>query len=174
MSAATLDIFNRHPEKVGMAACAQLINCLNSLFFAHGDRLVFTPVYHVFQMYAGHQGGQSIRTEFAAPEVNYVRDGKPASFWGLKGSASLREKVLTLTVVNPDVANPREATIDLMGASASSGTATTLTDSDIHAHNTFDSPDAVRPQSAPANISGSSFQYTFPPASVTTLEIALS
>ena len=174
MSAATLDIFNRHPEKVGMAACAQMINCLNSLFFAHGDRLVLTPVYHVFQMYAAHQGGQAIRTEFASPEVNYVRDGKPASFWGLKGSASLREKVLTLTVVNPDVANAREATIDLMGASASSATATTLTNSDIHAHNTFDSPDAVRPQSAPANISGSSFHYTFPPASVTTLEIALS
>jgi alpha-L-arabinofuranosidase len=29
-SGMTLDIFNRHPEKVAMANCAQLINCLNS------------------------------------------------------------------------------------------------------------------------------------------------
>jgi alpha-N-arabinofuranosidase len=30
-SGMTLDTFNRHPEKVAMANCAQLINCLNSL-----------------------------------------------------------------------------------------------------------------------------------------------
>jgi alpha-L-arabinofuranosidase len=174
MSAATLDIFNRHPDKVCMAACAQMINCLNSLFIGHGDRLVLTPVYHVFDMYAAHQGGQSLRTEFAVPEIGYVRDAKPASFWGLNGAASLREKVLTLTVVNPDVANPRAATIDLVGAAAQSATATVLSNSDIHAHNTFDSPDAVRPQSASTQLSGSSFEYTFPPASVTALEISLA
>jgi alpha-N-arabinofuranosidase len=33
-SGMTLDIFNRHPEKVALAACAQLINCLNSLYLA--------------------------------------------------------------------------------------------------------------------------------------------
>src|SRR5262249_20119650 len=62
VSAQTLDIFNRHPEKVAMANCAQLINCLNSLFIAHGDHFVETPVYHVFQMYAAHQAGQAVRT----------------------------------------------------------------------------------------------------------------
>jgi len=33
-SGMTLDIFNRHPEKVAMANCAQLVNCLNSLYLA--------------------------------------------------------------------------------------------------------------------------------------------
>lgn len=32
VSAQTLDIFNRHPEKVGMANCAQMINCLKLLY----------------------------------------------------------------------------------------------------------------------------------------------
>jgi alpha-L-arabinofuranosidase len=173
MSGMTLDIFNRHPEKVTMAACAQLINCLNSLFIAHGDRLVLTPVYHVFQMYAAHQGGTAVRAEFASPSINYQRDGKPASFWGLKGSASLRDKTLTLTVVNPDVSRPREASIDLMGAEAHSGSATTLTNSDIHAHNTFDAPDVVHPETKEWNASGSALRYTFPPASVTLLQINL-
>lgn len=174
MSGMTLDIFNRHPEKVTMAACAQLINCLNSLFIAHGDRLVLTPVYHVFQMYAAHQGGTAIRTEFASPSISYQRDGKLASFWGLKGSASLRDKTLTLTVVNPDVSQPRETSIDLMGAEAHSGSATTLTNSDIHAHNTFDAPNVVHPETREWSTSGSALRYTFPPASVTLLQINLA
>ena len=100
-SGLTLDTFNRHPEKVAMANCAQLINCLNSLYLAHEDKFCVTPVGHVFGMYASHQGGQALRTIFSAPAVNYDRDGKPASFWGLNGSASLHDKELVLTVVNP-------------------------------------------------------------------------
>ena len=91
-SGMTLDTFNRHPEKVAMANCAQLINCLNSLYLAHEDKFCVTPVGHVFAMYAAHQGGQALRTIFSTPTINYDRDGKPASFWGLKGSASLNDK----------------------------------------------------------------------------------
>jgi alpha-N-arabinofuranosidase len=173
MSAMTLDIFNRHPEKVTMAACAQLINCLNSLFIAHGDKFVETPVFHVFQMYAAHQGAQGIRTEFASPTISYDRDGKTASFWGLQGSASLKEKTLNITVVNPHVSEGREAEIELRGGAGKSGTATTLTHSDIHAHNTFENPEMVRTQSRELKVSGSSVRYTFPAASVTLLQIEL-
>jgi alpha-N-arabinofuranosidase len=55
-SGMTLDIFNRNPDKVAMANCAQLINCLNSLYLAHEDKFVVTPVGHVFEMYVPHQG----------------------------------------------------------------------------------------------------------------------
>ena len=110
-----------------MANCAQLINCLNSLYLAHEDKFCVTPVGHVFGMYAAHQGGQALRTMFSAPSVNYDRDGKPASFWGLQGSASLHDKELVLTVVNPHVSATRETEIGIRGASLKSGTATTLT-----------------------------------------------
>ncbi len=179
MSAATLDIFNRHPEKVAMANCAQLVNCLNSLFLAHEDKFVATPVFDVFEMYAPHQGGQGVRSVFNAPDVSYDRDGKSASFWGLKGSASLKEKVLTLTVVNPDVSRPRETEIVLR--TAASGAAgikaarvTTLTDADIHAHNTFENPRAVRPQTKDLSTGGAALRHTFPPASVSALQITLA
>lgn len=172
-SGMTLDIFNRNPEKVGLAACAQLINCLNSLYLAHEDRFCVTPVGHVFAMYAAHQGGQSLRTMFIAPEVRYDRDGKAATFWGLEGAASVRDKQLVLTVVNPHVSEPRETEVMLRGASVKSGTVTTLTNSDIHAHNTFDQPNVVVPQSASLSGTGSSFRFTFAPASVTKLTLAL-
>jgi alpha-L-arabinofuranosidase len=173
-SGMNLDLFNRNPEKVAMANCAQLINCLNSLYLAHEDRFVVTPVGHVFAMYAAHQGGQGLRTIFSAPSISYDRDGKPASFWSLKGSASLREKELTLTVVNPSVSDARETEIGVRGASVKSGSMTTLTHSDIHAHNTFEQRQVVVPQTKDLEIKSAALVYTFPPASVTKLSLTLS
>ncbi len=172
-SGMTLDTFNRHPEKVAMANCAQLINCLNSLYLAHEDKFCVTPVGHVFAMYAAHQGGQALRTIFSAPAVNYDRDGKPGSFWGLNGSASLHDKELVLTVVNPHVSATREAKIGIRGATVKSGTATTLTNSDIHAHNTFDQREVVSPQTRVLSFQREDLVYSFAPASVTKLTLAL-
>ncbi len=172
-SGMTLDIFNRHPEKVAMANCAQLINCLNSLYLAHEDKFCVTPVGHVFAMYADHQSGQSLRTIFSARDVTYDRDGKPARFWGLRGSASLHDKQLVLTAVNPDVSTARETEIVVRGASIQTGTATTLTHSDIHAHNSFEQRNVVSPQTKPVESKGRALTHSFPPASVTKLVLTL-
>jgi len=172
-SGMTLDIFNRHPEKVAMANCAQLINCLNSLYLAHEDKFVVTPVGQVFAMYAAHQGGQAVPAIFSSPSITYQRDGKPATFWALKGSASLHDKVLLLTVVNPDVSQPRETEIVVRGAAVKSGQPTLLTNPDIHAHNTFDQPSNVVPETRELKIAGS-LVFTFPAASVTALRLELS
>ena len=172
-SGMTLDIFNRHPEKIAMANCAQLINCLNSLYLAHGDKFVVTPVGHVFAMYAAHQGGQSLRTIFSAPQVNYDRDGNPATFWGLKGSTSLHGKQLVLTVVNPHVHEERQTEVGIRGASIKSGSMSTLTSSDIHAHNTFDQPNVLAPQTKELQLAGTVANISFPPASVTKLALLL-
>ncbi|HZR58282.1 MAG TPA: alpha-L-arabinofuranosidase C-terminal domain-containing protein [Terriglobales bacterium] len=173
-SGMTLDIFNRHPEKVAMANCAQLINCLNSLYLAHEDKFCVTPVGHVMSMYAAHQGGQALRTVFSSPTVNYERDNKPAIFWGLKGSASLRNKELVLTVVNPHVSEARETEIGVRGASLNSGQVTVLTNADIHAHNTFEQRNVVSPQSKDIKVHGKMLNWTFPPASVTKLVLTLA
>jgi len=172
-SAMTLDVFNRHPEKVAMANCAQLINCLNSLYLAHEDKFCVTPVGHVFAMYAAHQSGQSLRTVFSAPQVHYDRDAKPASFWGLQGSASRDGKELQLTVVNPHVSEARECSIAVRGGRVVSGSATTLTSSDIHAHNTFAEPAALEPQTKKLEVSGAEFTVVLPAASVNKFTLAL-
>jgi alpha-L-arabinofuranosidase len=173
-SGMTLDLFNRHPEKIAMANCAQLINCLNSLYLAHEDRFVVTPVGHVFAMYAAHQGGQALRTIFSAPTISYDRDGKTASFWGLKGSASLHDKDLTLTVVNPDVGNARDTQVVIRGAKITSATAMVLTNSDIHAHNTFAEKNLVMPRTQSVESNGDALAFSFPPASVTKLALRLT
>jgi alpha-N-arabinofuranosidase len=169
----TLDTFNRHPEEVGIGCCAQLINCLNSLYLAHEDRFCVTPVGYVFGMYAAHQGGTGLRTEFSVPAIHYDRDGQTASFWGLQGSASLHGKELVLTAVNPDVKNPIEAQIAIRGARVKSGNSTVLTASDIHAHNTFEQRQAIVPTSAQMEIKGDAPVFRFPAASVVKLTLAL-
>lgn len=173
-SGMTLDIFNRNPEKVAMANCAQLINCLNSLYLAHEDKFCVTPVGHVFAMYAAHQAGQSLRANFSSPDVHYERDGKPSTFWGLKGSASLHGKNLVLTVVNPHVSETREAEIGVRGAKIQSASATVLTNSDIHAHNTFDNRNAVTPGTEKADVRNGMLTFQFPAASVAKLELSLT
>jgi alpha-N-arabinofuranosidase len=174
LTAQTLDIFNRHAEKMGIGACAQLINCLNSLFLSHEDKFIVTPNFFVFDMYQSHQGGTAVRTEFSAPRVTYQRDNRPATFWGLNGSASLKDKVLTLTVVNPHATEHREAEIAIRGGSVSSIEATVLTNSDIHAHNTFDHPDAISATTQKVPGAGATIRYGVAPASVTKLTIALT
>ena len=172
-SGMTLDIFNRHPEKIAMANCAQLINCLNSLYLAHEDKFCVTPVGHIFGMYAAHQGGRALRTIFSAPSVNYDRDGKSASFWGLRGSASLHDKELVLTVVNPHVTEARETEIGIRGGGIASADASTLTHPDLHARNSFEQRNMVGPQTKPLEVKGRALVHTFPPASVTKLALNL-
>jgi len=173
-TAFTLDVFNRHADKVSMAACAQLINCINALFLAHEDKLVLTPNYHVFQMYAAHQGAQSLRTEITSPQAKYSSDGEPATFWGLNGSASLKGKSLTLTVVNADASSPREAEILVRGATVSSASSKVLAAPDIHAHNSFEQSMVSKPVEQPVRQSGgNSLHLTFKQASVTAVTVNL-
>ena len=51
-----------------------------------------------------------------------------------------------LTLVNPGVNEIRETEITVRGASIKSGTTTVLTNSDLHAHNSFDQRNAVTSQ----------------------------
>ena len=172
LASLTLDTFNRHAEKVAMANVAQLINCLHSLFLAHEDKFIFTPTFHVFEMFVPHMGGRAVRTVFSAPEVKYTRVDKPAEFWGLSGSASIKDKQLTLTVTNPHLTEPRETEIAVRGARAGQVQAQVLSMPDVHAHNSFENPTVVQPRSEQVAVASGVIRHRFPPASVTRLLIA--
>ena len=175
---------------MGAAAVAQSINCLHSLMLAQEEKFCVTPTFHVFQMYLPHQGAQAVRAEFSAPSIvnplgttasqvggsSYIGQLPPIkSLAGLSGSASLNGKTLTLTVVNPHLTQPMTTGIAVRGASVTSAKGTVLVEKDVHAHNDFAHPDAVKP-SAVADLkpSGGKLTHTFPPASITALEITLT
>ena len=173
-TALTLDAFNRNADKVSMATCAQLVNNINALFLCHEDRFFSTPNFYVFEMYAPHQGGQSLRTEFVAPDVQYERDGQPASFWGLNGSASRKGNIVTVTMVNSALSSPSETQVALRGATIAHVAGTVLAADDMHAHNTFEQPNAVKSAPLKVTVSGDTVNVTIPAASVIKLEISLA
>lgn len=177
----TLNIFQRHADKVAMANVAQLVNCIQSVFLAHEDQFTVTPVYHVFAMYAAHQGASSVRTEVSAPPVSWAGEGGARqSMWGLNASASTVGGVVTLTVANSSLTEARETEIAVRGGEGGGGggtvrsvRATTLTAPSVHDVNSFAHPDAIHPVERAVAVSGSPLVYTFPPASVTKLELTL-
>lgn len=56
VAGVTLNIFNKHSDRVKMANIAQMINVLQSVLLTEGPDMVKTPTYHVFHMYRHHQG----------------------------------------------------------------------------------------------------------------------
>ena len=59
----TLNIFNKHSDRVKMACIAQLINVLQSVMLTDGEKMIKTPTYHVFHMYRHHQGATLLRSD---------------------------------------------------------------------------------------------------------------
>jgi alpha-N-arabinofuranosidase len=174
IASISLDTFHRHAEKVVMANVAQLVNCLHSLFLAHEDKFILTPNYHVFEMFMPHMGARAVRSVFSAPRAKYTRNGKPAEFWGLGGSASVSGKQLTLTVTNPHMSEAREAEIAVRGARVESARARVLSAPDVHAHNTFENPRAIEPRDEQVRAESGTLVFRFAPASVTRLQISLA
>lgn len=172
VAAATLDIFNRHADKVIMGNIAQTVNVLQAMILTDGDKMLTTPTYHVYDMYQSHQGGQSLRTSFEADDITFKAGNDERRLFGLSGSASLKDGVLTLSVVNPHVDSPIEATIELLGGKAEKAEVTVLKHEDIHAHNTFDAPETLTPQTSTVDLN-SECRHAFAPASVTVFRARL-
>ena len=53
VAAVSLNIFNRHCDRVKMACIAQMVNVLQSVILTEDERMLLTPTYHVFHMYRG-------------------------------------------------------------------------------------------------------------------------
>src|SRR5262249_37307995 len=141
-TALTFDVFHRHADKIEMANVAQTINCLHSLFAAVGDRYVRTPVYSVFEMYRAHSGGRSLPVRIDLPPLSVPLLEGPGRLPALSASASVRDKTLTVTLTNPSLQEPVTARLRLAGgAQLREARATVLTHEDMHATNTFASPD---------------------------------
>jgi alpha-N-arabinofuranosidase len=173
VAALTLDVFNRHAEKVDMANIAQLVNNLHSLFLADGDRFVVTPTFHVFEMYRPHHGGRAVRVDVQAPEVAFRAEGRQQKLFRVAGAASVKEKELTLTLVHTHVKEPVEIALRLRGGAADSVRQTVLTHEKLNAHNTFEEPEVVVPKMAAVEGHGAEVRCTLPPASVTRLDVRL-
>lgn len=174
VTALSLDIFQRHADKIVMANIAQTINVLQALLLTEEDRMVRTPTYYAYLLYAAHQGGQSLRVVFDGPELTCHDGEKTGTIPALSGSASLKDRIVTVTVVNTNTSESIPAEVRLRGHGGGDEVQiATLAarDGGIHAHNTFEDPDAVSVSTQTHSMAKPAFEHLFPPASVTRLVI---
>jgi alpha-N-arabinofuranosidase len=173
VAATTLDIFNRHADKVVMANIAQTVNVLQAMVLTQEDRMLVTPTGYVYEMYAPHQGGTAVRTTVASESVVFkARDGED-DLAVVGASASRKAGRLFVTLTNAHAEREIEVELELVGGASSQGAKARVLTGEIHAHNTFDAPETVAPQAMGLSAVGDTMTITLPPASVTAIEMVL-
>ena len=174
VAATSLDIFNRHADKVVMTNIAQTINVLQAMILTKDEQMLVTPTGYVYELYSPHQGGAALRTVIESDDATYTAAGKEQQVPTFSGSASLKGKILFLTLTNAHATDAVDVTVEFLGGTtAQSGTARVLS-GEIHAHNTFDAPETIAPQNVALNVSGTTFTVTLPPATVFAAGIKLN
>ncbi len=166
----TLNIFNKHSDRVKMANIAQLINVLQSVMLTEGEKMIKTPTYYVFKMYSDHQNGTLLASELL--DNGCVGAGKnelPKVF----ESVSEKDGVITITLTNNSLEASEEVEIVLTkdGGVYEVCAASCVTGS-MNAHNTFDDPDLVREEGFEDHVkTDEGIRVTLPRCSVVSLRL---
>ena len=163
-----LNIFNKHCDRVKMANIAQLVNVLQSVILTEGEKMIKTPTYHVFNMYKYHQDGELLESYVETEEIGH-KDFKVPN---LHESVSLgKDGRIHVTLNNLSVTESYD--IDAVFTETDiKGVEGTILTGEMHAHNTFEEPDAVRTEKFDqVEIGGQSLKFTIPACSV--LHLAL-
>ena len=169
VAAINLDIFHQHCDRVMMANIAQMVNVLQAMILTDKEKMIVTPTYHVFEMYKVHQDATYLPVDVQTSDYRYGTNSVPA----VHASAS-RDKAghIHLSLVNLDPNHAQALTAKLAGATVKSATGRVLTASLMDAHNTFQNPDDVKPETFTAfALKNDQFTVTLPAKSVVVLEM---
>ena len=165
----TLNIFNKHSDRVRMACVAQMVNVLQSVLLTEGEKMVKTPTYHVFHMYRHHQDADLLESSLTGVEEIGPEEYRVPS---VTESVSEKDGIITITLSNMDPGSSHEVDIHLSGAENLSVKEARLVTGAIQAHNDFDTPDVVK-EEAFSGISGSGNTFKADLPAVSVVEIRL-
>lgn len=158
----TLNIFNKHSDRIKMANIAQTVNVLQSVALTDGEEMLLTPTYYIFKMYADHQDnillGSYITTD------NLSKKGKLPK---LTESASMKEDgSIVTTIVNTSIDETSEIHCQIADFEVTDITAEILTN-DVHAHNTFENKECVKTEIfTDFEVAADGFKVTVPPCAI--------
>jgi len=168
LAALNLNIFVRHADRVRMANIAQMVNVLQAMIMTDKEKMVLTPSYHVFKMYAPFQdatfvplaydAGAYTHQDISLPRVDAIAAKDPTG-------------KLMLAITNLDPNQPLEIEVKLGTVTAKSAVGETLTASKVDCVNTFDAPNTVAPKPVSAKVQGGKLALQLEPRSVTVVSI---
>lgn len=168
----TLNIFNRHSDRVRMANIAQTVNVLQAVILTEGEKMVLTPTYHVFDMYKVHQDAELLDLNLSSG--TYSAFGREIPEVSASASRDANGRI-HISLCNLNHASSSSVSIDLRGLQTSTPaiSGSTLTSDVLDAHNTFDQPERIAPQPFHAfKLEGSRLELELPSKSVTVIELA--
>lgn len=164
VAANYLNIFNQNSERVVMANLAQAVNVLQALLLTDGEQMICTPTYHVMDLFQCHMDAELL---YSAVENEH--EGGMAC---ISQSVSMSDGRIHITLANASLKQDYEIRCELPYAKAASCSARILT-GEVHAHNSFDAPDAVTIVPHPAALSEGVLTFTAPKCSVISVELML-
>jgi len=169
VAGVTLNIFQQHCDRVRMANIAQTVNVLQAMILTDKEKVIVTPTYHVFDMYAVHQDAKWLPTELQCGDYQFAQEKIPA----LNVSASRDGSgKIHVSLCNLDPNRPATVACELRGAKPQRITGQLLTAAEMTAHNTFDAPHCVQPaEFKDCQLTDSDFTATLPAKSVVVLEL---
>lgn len=138
VAALTLNIFQRHTDRVKLAAIAQMVNVLQAMILTDGDKMLLTPTYHVFNMYKPFQGATPLPLTINSPR--YVEGDKDLPMVDASLARGTDGKLyLSLVNLSPDTS------VKLATGLKGSAKGQILTGPKLDTHNTFDAPNTIKP-----------------------------
>ena len=141
-AALTLNIFNKHSDRIIMANIAQTVNVLQAVILTEADKMVLTPTYHVFKMYKDHQDNTLIGSYLTTDNIESkeIKRSCPQ----LIESASVDENgIIYSTVTNVSATKASKIKCQIADTRVKSIKAEILF-GDIHSKNDFDNADSVK------------------------------
>ena len=163
VAALTLNIFNKHADRVHMANIAQMVNVLQSVVLTDGEDMVLTPTYYVFKMFKEHQNNTLLGSYITTPERTVNDETAPQ----LIESASMDEEgIIYSTVVNSCPEHPAEIDCEIAHSDIKSVKAVMIS-GDIHSGNTFEDKDCVSEKEfTDFKVNKNGFTAKLPPCSI--------
>jgi alpha-N-arabinofuranosidase len=168
-AAINLNIFNNHCDRVRMANIAQTVNVLQSLILTDGPKMVLTPTFYVYELYAVHHDAVLIPLNLHSP--TYDLNGKSIPAINASASKDSQGRMhISLVNVNPNASV--KVTCDIRGMKMNAATGQIITGEAISSCNTFEAPNSVVTKSFSAfRLDGSLLTVDMPARSVVMLEL---
>lgn len=141
VAALTLNIFNKHSDRIIMANIAQTVNVLQAMILTDADKMVLTPTYYVFKMFKEHQNNTLLGSFITTDNIE-SKEAK-RSCPRLIESASIDDNgIIYSTVVN--ISDKKSAKIKCQIADRKvNDIKAYVLSGDIHDKNDFENADVV-------------------------------
>ena len=166
-----LNIFNAHCDRVRMANLAQTVNVLQALVLTDKEKMVVTPTYHVFDMYKVHQEAVLLPLDLKCRD--YVMGEEKIPCLSVSASSDGQDKI-HITLCNLDPYKSVPLICDIRGVNPQVIAGDILTASEMNAHNTFENPEAVKPEAFfNARLNNGKIEAILPPKSIVSLQIII-